>query len=123
MIQCARLAFGYTGIFDEDEAQRIVEKDITNDAQVVREQKLEPKPLDDAAFKALASKFKAHIENGSKSADDMIAWVESRNTVMSEAQKSEVRSWANGPEVIEGEAKQVDDPFVAEMNNAEGEAQ
>lgn len=29
MIQCARLAFGYTGIFDEDEAQRIVEKDIT----------------------------------------------------------------------------------------------
>lgn len=29
MIQCARLAFGYTGIFDEDEAQRIVEKDVT----------------------------------------------------------------------------------------------
>ena len=29
MIQCARLAFGYTGIYDEDEAQRIVEKDVT----------------------------------------------------------------------------------------------
>jgi phage recombination protein Bet len=29
MIQCARIAFGYTGIFDEDEAERIVEKDIT----------------------------------------------------------------------------------------------
>ncbi|WP_405121116.1 phage recombination protein Bet [Pseudomonas leptonychotis] len=29
MIQCARLAFGFTGIFDEDEAQRIVEKDVT----------------------------------------------------------------------------------------------
>ncbi|MDH2244853.1 phage recombination protein Bet [Pseudomonas sp. GD03855] len=29
MIQCARLAFGYTGIFDEDEAQRIVERDVT----------------------------------------------------------------------------------------------
>jgi len=29
MIQCARVAFGYTGIFDEDEAERIVEKDIT----------------------------------------------------------------------------------------------
>ena len=25
MIQCARLAFGYTGIFDQDEAERIVE--------------------------------------------------------------------------------------------------
>ena len=29
MIQCARLAFGFTGIYDEDEAQRIVEKDVT----------------------------------------------------------------------------------------------
>lgn len=28
MIQCARIAFGYTGIFDEDEAERIVEKEI-----------------------------------------------------------------------------------------------
>lgn len=32
MIQCARLAFGYTGIYDEDEAQRIVEKDVTPQA-------------------------------------------------------------------------------------------
>lgn len=29
MIQCARIAFGFTGIFDEDEAQRIVERDVT----------------------------------------------------------------------------------------------
>jgi hypothetical protein len=29
MIQCARIAFGYTGIFDEDEAERIIEKDVT----------------------------------------------------------------------------------------------
>lgn len=29
MIQCARLAFGFTGIYDEDEAQRIVERDVT----------------------------------------------------------------------------------------------
>jgi phage recombination protein Bet len=29
MIQCARIAFGYTGIYDEDEAQRIVERDVT----------------------------------------------------------------------------------------------
>ena len=28
LIQCARLAFGYTGIFDEDEAERIVTKDM-----------------------------------------------------------------------------------------------
>jgi len=28
MIQCARLAFGYGGIFDQDEAERIVERDM-----------------------------------------------------------------------------------------------
>lgn len=28
MIQCARLAFGYGGIYDQDEAERIVEKDM-----------------------------------------------------------------------------------------------
>lgn len=33
LIQCARLAFGFVGIFDEDEAQRIVERDITPAAQ------------------------------------------------------------------------------------------
>lgn len=29
LIQCARIAFGYTGIYDEDEADRILEKDVT----------------------------------------------------------------------------------------------
>lgn len=29
MIQCARLAFGFVGVYDQDEAERIVERDIT----------------------------------------------------------------------------------------------
>jgi len=29
MIQCARLAFGFTGIFDQDEAERITERDVS----------------------------------------------------------------------------------------------
>jgi hypothetical protein len=29
LIQCARLAFGFVGIYDQDEAERIVEKDVT----------------------------------------------------------------------------------------------
>lgn len=35
-IQCARLAFGFAGIYDDDEAQRIMEKDITDYATVER---------------------------------------------------------------------------------------
>lgn len=34
MIQCARLAFGYAGIYDQDEAERIVEKDITPTTEI-----------------------------------------------------------------------------------------
>lgn len=41
LIQCARIAFGFAGIYDEDEAQRIVEKDITptreNPVQIAQE--------------------------------------------------------------------------------------
>lgn len=32
MIQCARLAFGFVGVYDPDEAERIVERDVTPEA-------------------------------------------------------------------------------------------
>ena len=35
MIQCARLAFGFVGVFDQDEAERIIEKDITPTADLL----------------------------------------------------------------------------------------
>jgi len=35
MIQCARLAFGFTGIFDQDEAERITERDVSGSEQAV----------------------------------------------------------------------------------------
>lgn len=34
LVQCARLAFGYTGIFDQDEAERITEIDVTPTGRV-----------------------------------------------------------------------------------------
>lgn len=36
LIQAARLAYGFGGIYDEDEAERIVERDITPEVQVER---------------------------------------------------------------------------------------
>lgn len=36
MIQCARLAFGFVGIFDQDEAERIIEVDITPTKEVFK---------------------------------------------------------------------------------------
>lgn len=62
MIQCARLAFGYTGIFDEDEAQRIVERDVTPpppDAQPAIETITNAQSMDElqAAFTAAWKEF------------------------------------------------------------------
>ena len=37
LIQGARIAFGFTGIYDEDEASRIVEKDITAESTVMNQ--------------------------------------------------------------------------------------
>lgn len=47
LIQCARLAFGFTGIYDEDEAERIVEKDITPVAAVSEVMKSTPRAVID----------------------------------------------------------------------------
>lgn len=120
MIQAARLAFGYVGIFDQDEAERIVEKDITADVQVVNGRQAPKAMLDDVTFQTIAVKYRAKIADGSKAPNDFIAWVESKGALMTEAQKLEVASWINSqPQTIEGEV--VDDPFVADMERAEQE--
>lgn len=40
LIQCARVAFGFAGIFDEDEAERIIERDVTPPAEQPQGQKV-----------------------------------------------------------------------------------
>lgn len=34
MIQCARLAFGFVGVYDQDEAERMVERDVTPESDI-----------------------------------------------------------------------------------------
>jgi phage recombination protein Bet len=132
LIQCARVAFGFAGIYDEDEAQRIVEKDITSETTVVegggesRQPDPEPTFLTEATFKELEKKYRKSIEEGKKSPDDFYAWVESKGSKMTKDQKDEVANWTKQPNIIEGEAKEIDDPFVTQMNAAEakqGDAQ
>lgn len=43
LIQCARLAFGFSGIYDQDEAERIVEKDM-GQAEIIQKEKPECPP-------------------------------------------------------------------------------
>lgn len=123
MIQAARLAFGYTGIFDEDEAQRIVEKDVTaKGSHTTNNEPQEPVMLDDATFHAIAKKYKQSIVDGKKTVDDFIIWVETKGAKMTAEQKEEVSSWAvKQPQTVEGVATKVDDSFTTAYEQAESE--
>lgn len=124
-IQCARIAFGFAGIYDEDEAARIIEKDITPVSNVVETNdayaKNDPVMLDDATFQTIASKYRESVANGKKTIEAFIGWVESKGALMTAEQKAEVASWTAKPEVIEGEAVTVDDDFTAAYEQAESD--
>lgn len=57
--------------------------------------------------------------------EKLITMIESKGKKFTDAQKQTIITWATPkptePTIVEGEATQVDDPFVTEMNNAESE--
>jgi phage recombination protein Bet len=92
MIQCARLAFGYGGIYDADEAERIVE---SGSAVVVTANREEPKrtelPQYDAhQFDVNFPKWQDLIKSGKKSADQLISMIITKGW-LSDAQKEAIR--------------------------------
>lgn len=96
MIQCARLAFGYGGIYDQDEAERIAEAQAHHPhtvnmgmAEVVPQQ-LPEWPADKWA--AILPKMLQGIAQG-KSVDGALAWLQAKGTV-TPAQEQELRTAA-----------------------------
>ena len=131
MIQCARMAFGYGGIYDQDEAERIIEKDM-GAAEVVS-----PRPAAPAApaalpdysqdsFAANLPKWSAMMQSGAKTADQIIATVSTKGA-LSEAQKAQIRAAAQPkqearPEVIdapERKAQADDDGWIEDYESTE----
>lgn len=95
MIQCARLAFGFVGIFDSDEAERIVEnmqpsEKMIDPATGEIKQKELPAYSDEAFQKNLAT-WQGLIESGRKTAEQIIATVNSK-AVMTEEQAAMIRA-------------------------------
>ena len=131
MIQCARMAFGYGGIFDQDEAERIVEKDM-GAAEVVSSrpaQAAAPAALPDYSQSAFADnlpKWSALMQSGAKTADQIIAIVSTKGA-LSEAQKAAIRAAAQPkpapePEVIdapEQKAQADDDGWIEDYESTE----
>ena len=96
MIQCARLAFGYGGIYDQDEAERITEAQAQQPhtvnmgpAEVVPQQQPEW-PADKWA--AILPKMLQGIAQG-KSVDGALAWLQAKGAV-TPAQEQELRTAA-----------------------------
>lgn len=99
MIQCARLAFGFAGIYDQDEAERIVESIDAQTGEIVRS-KTAPQPARPAQEPYPAERFEQNlpawrdlIQAGRKTADEIIAMVTSRST-LTDAQIRAIRNCA-----------------------------
>ena len=130
MIQCARMAFGYGGIYDQDEAERIIEKDM-GAAEVVSSRPAQPATLPDYpqdAFTDNLPKWSALMQSGAKTADHIIAIVSTKGA-LSEAQKAAIRAAAQPkpapdpePEVIdapEQKAQADDDGWIEDYESTE----
>ena len=107
MIQCARLAFGYGGIYDQDEAERIVESIDATTGEVTRHAAparpaLPPYPAAD--FDRNLETWRGVIQAGRKSAEDLIAMVGTKG-VLSEQQKKAIRDLNIVDAEIKGEAQ------------------
>lgn len=113
MIQCARLAFGYGGIYDQDEAERIVESGERDmgAAQVVRRPVALPDYTDDQ-LQENSQAWRDAFDSGKATPDRIINMIASKYT-LSDVQKHKIRNLA----AVE-ESK---DSFVADMERAEQE--
>ena len=86
MIQCARIAFGFTGIYDEDEAQRISEAQEKHVQAVVIEPAKLP-PFDQAVFESKLPAYKERIEAG-KPAQEVVSFLQTKYTLTDEQVQS-----------------------------------
>lgn len=97
MIQCARLAFGYGGIYDQDEAERIVESIDATTGEVTQQKTAAPArpalpewPAD--AFAVQAERWGKAVSAGLKTVDDIHALARSKGA-LSAAQEAQIRAF------------------------------
>ena len=105
MIQCARLAFGYGGIYDQDEAERIAEAQPAGQRHPIdmgpAEVVLPEWPADKWA--AILPKMLQGIAQG-KSVDGALAWLQAKGTV-TPAQEQELRTAAAQQQMAQAPAE------------------
>lgn len=92
MIQAARLAFGFTGIYDQDEAERIVEIDVTQKSQSKQIENKSLPTLTDEAFKQKSAVWKKSMIDKGETAENLLSFLEAKYT-FTENQLKTINSW------------------------------
>lgn len=100
-IQASRYAFGFSGIMEPDEAERIV--DVTPREQATPEGRPERQMYSEESFAANFKAWQGLIETGRKTPDEIIAMVRSKGE-LTEDQINQIRACQPGP--VEGEIVQ-----------------
>ncbi|GDY37737.1 phage recombination protein Bet [Acidovorax sp. NB1] len=92
MIQCARLAFGYGGIYDQDEAERIVESQPATKQMGMVEvvEPTAPPTWPEDSFKARLPKWQAAVNSGSD-VEEIVKFARSKGALTAE-QEAEIRA-------------------------------
>ena len=120
MIQCARLAFGYGGIYDQDEAERIVEassvKHMGAADVVTPPAPTAPTFYEQTKFDGNFAKWAETIATGRKSAADYIAFAQTRGEPFTEEQKARLLSVKKAPPTADVQDVQPKDPPAAAPN-------
>ena len=117
MIQGARLAFGYGGIYDQDEAERIVEAQPVKHmgaADVVAPPPEAPKFYDPTEFDKNFPAWSKAIAAGKKTASEVIRTVETK-ALLTEEQKAKVLSVKKAPAADDVQDVQPKEPPADEV--------
>lgn len=104
MIQCARLAFGFVGIFDRDEAERIAEIDMGSiDRSTGEVVKPALQPYADESITSNLDGWRAVVNSGRKTVDSLIATLKTKATITAEQEQAIRDGLAAQPEAIDAE--------------------
>lgn len=105
MIQCARLAFGYVGIYDQDEAERIVEAPTGSAGQ---QAVAAAEPQDSPERRELIAHLEAVANSGSKAlADEWAAIGKDKRGMVGTVELARLKALAEAANTIDGEAVEV----------------
>jgi len=125
LIQGARIAFGFAGIYDQDEAERIVEKDMGAADVVSSRPASQPAALPEypqGAFAENLPKWSAAIKAGKLTPDEVILRASTKGILTAE-QKAAIHAEAKPaePEVIDApaQAKADDDGWIEDYESTE----